>query len=283
MVTRLRGDAAATNVSRARARRWPAAACVILLTSLAACGTEARTVASGDVAVLPAPPTPIASDDSDVVAAQADLTQGHVWSAMKRLVPAVRSNQRRTPEAMLVTSRAIAAWYGWDELVRTLTPEPWLATRFDGEGYELLARAALEHGDASLARKDADLALHLARDPTARAVRLVLLARALDRLDQRDSAAALYRRAADALPVVREWLWLRQAGATKATEAREKLYTKVRLASVRARVPYTEAQALERFHLDVGAAAAYEALGDMPSAFRLRLSSVTDPALRSGI
>jgi soluble lytic murein transglycosylase len=225
----------------------------------------------------------VASADSDVVAAQADLAEGRVWSAMRRVLPAVRSDARRTPEAMLVTGRILAAWDAWDEVARTLTPEPWLATHFDGEGHELLARAALDRGDEALARDHVEQALRLTRDPTARAVRLVLLARVLDRLDIRDSAAAAYRRAADALPVVREWLWLREAGVTRAAEVREQLYAGVRLASVRDRVAPTEAQALERFRLNVAAAAAYEALGELPSAYRLRLTSVADPALRSGV
>ena len=288
MPTRFRGDVAATNVSplgaMSPARRPLAALALVALTGLVGCGDETGRPSTGEVAVkLPATPAPVASGDSDVMAAQEDLAAGRTWSAMRRIVPAVRSDARRTPEAMLVLGRTIAAWDGWDELTRTLSPEPWLATRFDGEGYELLARAALEHGDAALARSHAEQALRLARDPTARAVRLVLLARALDRLGARDSAATAYRRAADALPVVREWLWLREAGVTRATEQREKLYAAVRLPSVRARVPNTEAQALERFRLDVGAAAAYEALGDAPSAYRLRLSSVTDPALRAGV
>ncbi len=284
MSNRLRGGAAATNVPpvvSAWALRVIGAAWLMVV---AGCADEPSRPPTGEVAVvLPARPAPVVSADTDVVAAQDDLTDGRVWSAMRRILPAVRSDVRRTPEAMLVTARIIAAWDGWDELTRTLAPEPWLATRFDGEGYELLARAALEHGDEEAARAHAEAALRLARDPTARAVRLVLLARALDRLSERDSAAAAYRRAADALPIVREWLWLREAGVTRETEERGKRYADVRLPSVKARVPFTEAQALGRFRLDVAAAAAYEALGDMPSAYRLRLSSVADRALRSGV
>jgi soluble lytic murein transglycosylase len=256
----------------------------VVLVAVAACTEDAGRPSSGEVAVkLPSAPLPIASADTDVVAAQQELADGRAWPATRRMVPIVRQGSRRTPEAMLVTARAIAGWEAWDEVRKALEPEPWLATHFDGEGYELLARSALERGDALVARGHAEAALRMARDPTARAVRLVMLARALDRLDVRDSAAVLYRRAADALPVVREWLLLRQAGVTRLPEARERLYARLRLAAPKARVPYTEAQTLERFRQDQGAATAYERLGDMPSSYRLRLSSGYDAAIRSGV
>lgn len=256
---------------------------LLALALVAACSGDHAGAPTGEVAVvLPAPAPLIASTDTDVVAAQAELADGRVWPAAKRLIPVVRTAGRRTPEAMLVTTRAIAGWQGWEDVRRTLEPEPWLATHFDGEGHEWLARSALERGDAITARENAEVALRLVKDPAPRAIRLVLLARALDRLDVRDSAAATYRRAAAALPTVREWLLLRQAGVTAEPADRERLYAGVHSAAARGRVPYTEAQTLERFRKDVAAATAFEALGDMPSAFRLRLLSATDAAVRSG-
>jgi tetratricopeptide (TPR) repeat protein len=161
--------------------------------------------------------------------------------------------------------------------------EPWIATRFGGEALELLARAALERGDAEEARSRAGEALRVAPDNASRAVRRVLLARALDRLDLTDSAAATYRRAADALPAVRDWLTLRAAGSTKDAGARARLYSRLTTPAAKARVPYTEAQTLERFDLVLAAATAYERLGDVPSAYRLRLSSDYDAAQRSTV
>jgi soluble lytic murein transglycosylase len=286
--TNSRNAAAMRNVPTL-ARRCVAARALVVAGVLgtagaAACDQAPGRAPTGEIAVrLPAPPAVIESADTDVVAAQAELANGRAWPATKRMVPVVRLPLRRTPEAMLALARAMAAWDGWDEVRKALEPEPWLGTRFDGEGYELLARSALERGDAGEARGHAEASLRLARDPTARAVRLVLLARALDRLDVRDSAAALYRRAADALPTVREWLLLREAGATRSAEERENLYAGFRLAATRRRVPYTEARTLGRFQSDVGAAAAYEALGDMPSSYRWRLASDRDPALRAGL
>ena len=51
--------------------------------------------------------------------------------------------------------------------------------------------------------------------------------------------------------------------------------------AARGRVAWTEAQTLERFDLAIAAAAAYEQLGDIPSSYRLRLSSDYDAAQRS--
>jgi soluble lytic murein transglycosylase len=255
----------------------------VLLASAAACQQGERRESAGDVAAtVPMRPTPVSSFDDDVRAAQGELAEGRGWFATRRVAPALKDSVRRTPEAVLVAARAAAAWAGWDEVQKLLVDEPWLASRFSGEGHELLARSALERNDASGARTHAEAALRLASDQTARAIRMVLLARALDRLDVRDSAAGTYRRAADALPAVREWLLLRAAGSTADAKARERLYSGIRGPATRARVPHTEAQTLERFRADLAAADAYEKLGDMPSAYRLRLQS-SDQVQRSGI
>ena len=103
-------------------------------------------------------------------------------------MPILRIPERRTPEALLVAARAAAEWDGWPLVKAVLAFEPWLDARFEGEGRELLARSALERGDATEARANAEAALRVPSAPASRAVRLVLLARALDRLDMRDSA-----------------------------------------------------------------------------------------------
>ena len=124
-------------------------------------------------------------------------------------------------------------------------------------------------------------ALRVPAEPAARALRLALLARALDRLDVRDSAAATYRRAAEAVPLAREWLLLRAAGATEDVRTRERMYAAIKNPVTSARVPYTEAQTLERFGKLADAAAAYDSVGDTPSAIRLRLSATKDEAQRT--
>ncbi len=246
----------------------------LVMVATLACQQGERREATGDVAgVLPTAPVPIPSTDPDVRAAQTALAEGRAVLATKTIMPVLRAPERRTPEALLVAARAAADWRGWTLVRATLAFEPWLSTRFNGEGLELLARSALARDETVEARKYAEAALRAGSEPGARAARLVLLARALDRLDVRDSAAATYRRAADMLPSARDWLLLRAAGSTTDAGARDRLYGAVKVAAARGRIANTEAQALERFGMNLAAANAYEKIGDLPSAYRLRLAS----------
>lgn len=256
----------------------------LALVATVSCQQADRRESTGDVAVvLPTTPTPVSTRDEDVRAAQVDLAEGRAWRATRRVYPAIREPGRRTPEALLVAARSAAAWRGWTLVNAMLAYEPWIDTRFAGEARELLARAALERGEATTAREHARAALQAASDPASRSRRYVLLARALDRLDLRDSAALAYRKAAEGLPATREWLLLRAAGSTADAKERERLYASVKDDAAKARVPFTEAQALERFGMHLAAANAYEKLGDVPAAYRLRLASDYDRALRSGL
>lgn len=255
----------------------------LLLVATLACQQGERRESAGEVtASLPIRPPPVPTFDEDVRNAQEELANGRAWAATRLVTPALRDPVRRTPEALLVASRSAAEWGGWTLVDAMLGFEPWLDSRFGGEGRELLARAALERGEAREAREHAEAALRAASAPVPRAMRLVLLARSLDRLNERDSAAVTYRVAADALPAAREWLLLRAAGSMADAKARERLYAQIRTAAARARVPHTEAQTLERYRQELAAADLYENLGDMPSAYRLRLSSAGE-AQRSGI
>ncbi|HYC50530.1 MAG TPA: transglycosylase SLT domain-containing protein [Gemmatimonadaceae bacterium] len=246
----------------------------LVLAATLACQQGDRREAAGEVAAtLPTRPGPIATTDADVRAAQVELAEGRAAKASKLVMAVLRTPERRTPEALLVAARAAAEWRGWTMVHSLLAFEPWIDGRFDGEARELLARSALERNEAEKAREHASAALRAATAPTSRAVRLTLLARAYDRLNQRDSAAALYQRAADLLPAAREWLLLRAAGSISDVRARERLYAKVKSSAARARVPHTEAQTLERLGMHLAAADAYEKLGDIPSAYRLRLAS----------
>jgi len=256
---------------------------LVVLSVLAACQQREPREAQGEVApAFPLRPTPVTTSDASVQAAQVELAEGHAWPASKIVMPVLRTPERRTPEAVLVAARAAAEWGGWPLVRAMLAFEPWLDSRFGGEGRELLARSALARGEATEAKEQAELALRIPADAPARAFREVLLARALDRLDMRDSAAAAYRRAAESLPVAREWLLLRAAGSTKDERQREKLYSEIHSPAARARVQNTEAQTLERFGMMLAASNVYEKLGDMPSAFRLRLTD-SDPAVRTGV
>jgi soluble lytic murein transglycosylase len=257
---------------------------LVLVITLSSCQQSERRESTGEVGVvLPTAPVPVPSSDPDVMRAQTELADGRGTLATRIVMPVLRTPERRTPEALLVAARAAASWEGWTLVNAMLAFEPWLATRFDGEGLELLARAALERSDASKAREYAAAALRVRSEPAARAMRTVLLARALDRLDLTDSAAAAYRRAADALPAIQEWLLLRAAGSTEDARERQRLYADIRDPAARERIPYTEAQTLERFGLELAAATAFEKLGDLPSAYRLRLASDYDAAQRAGV
>lgn len=209
-------------------------------------------------------------DDAVLDAAKQALSQGRPWRASRLLAPALRDSGGRTPERLLVAARAANAWGGASEVRRLLAGEPWLDRMFDREGRALLAQAALALRQDTAAARDAALAVDGARGVT-RAERTVILARALDRLEQRDSAAAAYLAAADGLPLIADWLRLRAAIVTADSGRRAQLFAAIASPLPRARVPFAEAQARERAGDSVGAAAKYAAMGLPLDALRLQL------------
>jgi soluble lytic murein transglycosylase len=222
--------------------------------------------------------------DTTLAAAQRALDSGHPWRATRLLAPLLRDPARSTHAAILLAARAAAGWEGWGEVDRLLRGQNWLATEFAGAGYELLARSALEHGtDTVVAAAYADSATRRSADARTRATRQVLLARALDRLNQRDSARASYERASQQLREISDWLTLRAAGVTDDSAQRVRFFATVRRPIARERIEWTEAFARERAGDLVGAATRYERLGAMPSAFRLRLAPATDSVTREAI
>jgi soluble lytic murein transglycosylase len=258
--------------------------CVVLGGSVAGCDGASRESAE-DVALAPqsGEEARAIAEDSVLAAAERAIQEGHPWQATRVLTPVLRNPARRTPAAVLLAARAASGWEGWSEVDRLLRTEPWLATQFAGTGYELLARSALERGVDTVAAAYADSALRLASDERARAVRLLFLARALDRLNQRDSARAAYERSADALRDARDWLLLRAAGVADDSTARARLFAEVVGPTARERISWTEALARERAGDLVGAADRYERLGAMPSAFRLRLGPGVDSLTREAM
>jgi len=228
--------------------------------------------------------TPFASSRDPIVRmAVTALASGHPWRATELLDSAFRDPATRTPEATLLAATAAAEWGGWGRVDRELSTAPWLDTLFDGRGRELLARAALARGIDSAARAHAELAVRSARTNRDRGVRLVLLARSLDRQALGDSAAATYLEAAKLLPLVDDWLQLRAAGALPDPSRRQRSYSRVSDAVARARIRPTEAQALERWRDFVGAARAYAELGQSGEALRLRLMGANDDVARRAI
>lgn len=111
---------------------------------------------------------------------------------------------------------------------------------------------------------------------------LVLRARELDRADSLDPARALYEQAAQKLPAISDWLYLRAAGITADSAARAAYYAKIRTDVARDRVRWTDAIARERTRDFAGAIRAYTALGARLDALRLRVSPQADEAAKAG-
>ena len=219
------------------------------------------------------------NDDSLLVEAAAALRQGRPWHATEILAPIVGDSARRTPRALLLAATAAAGWKGWREVRRLLNGEGWLDTTQQGLGRELLARAALGSGEDSAAVTHATLAIGSAATDSSRGVRLVLLARGLDRIDALDSARAAYESAARLLPGVTDWLHLRAAGVVADSAERAGIYSQIALDLPRRRIATTEALARERTGDISGAIRAQTALGLRLSALRLRADSAEGAAL----
>jgi len=110
---------------------------------------------------------------------------------------------------------------------------------------------------------------------------LVVRARELDRADSLDAARAAYEAAAQKLPQLSDWLYLRAAGVTADSAARASYYAKLRTDVARDRIRWTDAIARERSRDFAGAIRAYNALGAKLDALRLRVNPPSDDASRA--
>ena len=216
-----------------------------------------------------------ASGDSILISAAEALQNGQPWRAARILAPVLRDSTQRTPERVLLGARAAAEWGGWSHVDRLLANELWLDSRFNGLGRELLARAATARREDTVVLRHARLALKAATSDRERGIRRVLIARALDRMDSLDRAAAAYGEAAALLPEVADWLRLRAAAVTADSATRVGHYAALGLGVAKSRVPWVDALARERTSDLPGAALAYTALGARMAAVRLRLAAAT--------
>jgi soluble lytic murein transglycosylase len=257
--------------------------CCALLVALwanTACGqaSDAHGASSaGDIDLLKA--AAAARLDGDPLARQADslVRAGRPWRATALLAPKLTTPASASPELRFAGARAAAGWEGWSEVDRLLRGADWLDTQFGGEGRELLVRSELERGQESVL--DARLALDAGRDDASRVARRVLLARAYDRANARDSAMTTYSAAAARLPRIADWLRLRAAGVSSDSGARAEQFGHIRGTAARARIPFTDAQARERAGDFTGAARVYASVGAQGSAFRAAsLAARDDPA-----
>ena len=243
-------------------RRLP----VVVLAFVLGCNQPAAREMSEGTLELPA------VGDSILISAAAALRNGQPWRAAQILEPVLRDSTQRTPERVLLAAKATAAWGGWTRVERLLGSEPWLDSRFDGLGRELLARAATARREDTVVLRQGRLAEDAASNPRERGVRRVLIARALDRMDSLERAASAYAEGAELLRDVADWLRLRAAAVTGDSAARVAHYAALQTPGARARVPWVEAQARERMRDFAGAAAAYEALGARMTSYRLRVA-----------
>jgi len=115
----------------------------------------------------------------------------------------------------------------------------------------------------------------------AEARALVLRARELDRADSLDAARAAYDQAAQKLPQLSDWLYLRAAGVTGDSATRAGYYAKLRTDVARDRILRTDAIARERTRDFAGAIRAYSALGARLDALRLRINPPADDASKT--
>ena len=217
--------------------------------------------------------------DSTLDQARAALARGLSWRASLILAPLLRDSATRTPEVVMLAATAASGWGGWSEVGRLLEREPWLDSAFDGAGRALSARAALEREENLDAARLAAAAVALAPGDRARGERLVIRARALDRLDSLAPAADAYAAAARLLPEIADWLTYRAAIVTTDSAARRAAFAQLRAPLAREKVAPAEAEALRRSGLLEPAAAAYLALGAYGDAYRIRReAAVTDTA-----
>ena len=258
-------------------RRAALAATLVGALGLAACSGTAD--GSQPAPVTEARRALVVSSDTTVRAAQAALAEARPFRATQLLAPVLRDPARRTPEAVLLAATAAARWEGWATVQTLLAGEPWLDARFDGEGHELLARAALARGQDSVAATHAERALARAGGDEARGVRSVLLARALEGVKQDSAAAAAYARAAELLPPSADWLRLRAAALTADGARRAAHLARVEAPLVARRAPLVEARARERQGDLRGAARAFADAGEPAESLRLLLQADSaDPA-----
>jgi soluble lytic murein transglycosylase len=252
---------------------WTSAACAQTSDGRASASPPAVDLTHGAQAALPADP----------IAARADslVRAGRPWPATLLLVSALRAPSGASPAVRLAGARAAAAWRGWTEVERILRDAPWLDSELEGEGRELLARSALERNVSAL--DDARRAVAAARTDAQRAVRSVLLARAMDRANMLDSAAALYSSAAARIGEARDWLRLRAAGVSADSDARAALLRGVTAEPARSRAAWTDAQARERTGDFAGAARSYRSVGAEPAALRVEALAARDDASRAAV
>ena len=198
--------------------------------------------------------------DSVIAAASRAVDNGRPWQATRLLAKLISEPAGRTPSALIAAARAAAGWEGWGSIIRYLGQSSWLPQSTSSDAHGLLGRALLERNQPDLAIEHTERAVALA-SPDERATWLVAHGRALDRNNQRDSAATVYRAAAKLLPEIADWLLLRAAGVTVDSAIRQSRFDEIALPVARARIGWTDALARDRAGDWRGSAKRYAAVG----------------------
>lgn len=248
----------------------------LLVLAAVGCGTPTERPPEGGT------PDPRAAALHDPLyrAAAAALDERRPWRAESLLAPALADSARRTTWVVLLAAEAAGASGRWARVDSLLDGAPLADSRAGSSVRLLLARGALERGDARAAVEHARDARARATSAESRGQALVFLARAYERLGARDSARAAYAGAAAALPSIGDWLTLRAAALTGDSAARAGQYARLRTPAARRRAQYVEAQLLELTGHPRAAIALYEGMGAPMQALRLRAATASGPAQR---
>jgi soluble lytic murein transglycosylase len=204
--------------------------------------------------------------------ARADIAKGLPWRATLRLAPIVADTARTTPEAVLVAAEAANGWHGWAHIDLILADHTWVDTLFAGRARSLLARAALERRQDTMAVEHARAAVKTSDGAVDRPERLVVLARAYHRIAQYDNAGRAYRDAELELPLIAQWLRLRTAEVTADSGARYALYNGLTQPAPRSQISGTEAEARLWTGDTLGAIRIHRAAGVVGTALELELA-----------
>ena len=245
-------------------------------------------VLSGCMAPAEEPPEPEFPDpraealtDSVFAEASRALKQRRPWRTESLIARDLADSARRTDWTVILAAEAAGATDRWARVDSLLAGMPFENPYARIDARLLLARSALERGDAAGALEHAAVARDLAESPVMRAPALVFIARAHERLGARDSAIAAYTTAARSLRPVSDWLTLRATSLTRDSSVRRAQYERLKTPVARKHALYSEAQILERTGRGRAAIELYERAGAPFNAMRLRAAMASGAADRA--
>ncbi|HYH83543.1 MAG TPA: hypothetical protein VEX86_27360, partial [Longimicrobium sp.] len=148
--------------------------------------------------------------------AQNRLDDGRPWAAWNVLRDFAENDADELPPSVaLLAARSAAGWDGWSHVRRLLEGRPWLAEEDDGAGLLLLARAEEASRDWAGAAKAYRGYAGVARGEE-RGMAYARLGAVQRHAGQHAAAADAFRRAAEDLPEVADWMSALRAEAQAA-------------------------------------------------------------------